>query len=79
MAMVDAVAKWAAEGVLREPELLVRRSIATLIGVTDYGRVDGESGNQLSSLADWREGVLRGGEATSDDVGKKHDSGKARG
>ena len=24
--MVDAVAKWAAEGVLREPELLVRRS-----------------------------------------------------
>ena len=49
--MVDAVAKWAAEGVLREPELLVRRSIATPIGVTDYGRVDGESGNQLSSLA----------------------------
>ena len=49
--MVDAVAKWAAEGVPREAELLVRRSIATLMGVTDYGRVVGESGDNLSSLA----------------------------
>jgi len=51
VAMVDAVAKWAAEGVPREPELLVRRSIATMMGVTDYGRVDRGGQDTLSSLA----------------------------
>ena len=51
VAMVDAVAKWAAEGVPREPDLLVRRSIATMMGVTDYGRVDGGGQDTLSSLA----------------------------
>ena len=78
MAMVDAVAKWAAEGVLREPELLVRRSIATLIGVTDYGRVRSGRGEwePAQLTCDWREGVLRGGEATSDDVGDDEHSGR---